>query len=517
MMMPSPQPLHRQSNYRWLNFTRTYSDSLLLSIGFCTLVTLLFLASSDEFLHWFVLPVWACGVIVGTDAADWMRGRISLFDPVGIIGVIGLHFFFLSPLMHVGWEYFMDAPTLPFDWRAALGGMAIFNFVGLLIYRYFRDVFLRYPPPPVQTVWRLNRPRFVLFTGIMLFVTALLQAWVYSRYGGISGYMQAATDLENPNQMQGMGLIFLVSETFPVLAIMLFAVLAQSRPSWQSWTVLALVLLSFLVLRILFGGLRGSRSTILFALLWASGILHFYVRPIPRQFVMIGIAFMVMFMYAYGFYKAAGAAGIQAVGDSTARAELAQSSGRDLQSVLLGDLSRSDVQAYIFDQLWSPVSNTHSDYQYAWGRTYLGAVALFVPRSLWPGRPAHKVLEGTEIVYGRGSYEEGETWSSKIYGLAGETMLNFGPMAIPIAFMLFGLVVSLARRFLLSLQVGDTRLLLFPFVAILCVVLLTADSDNIMFNIVQNGTVPFLVTFVGSIIVQRQIVVQRVDEEAVAA
>src|SRR5690606_3976720 len=110
MMQPSPQPLAQPSVNRWLNLTRVHADSLLFSAGFCTLALLLFLAGSDEFLHWFILPVWACGVLVGTDAFDWARGRVAMFDPVGVIGVLGMHFFFLAPLMHVSWDYWLEAP-----------------------------------------------------------------------------------------------------------------------------------------------------------------------------------------------------------------------------------------------------------------------------------------------------------------------------------------------------------------------------------------------------------------------
>lgn len=494
---------------RWVESTRAHTDSLLISLGLCTFVLAVLVSGSDKLLHWFVLPVWMCGVLVGMDAYDWARGRMSLFDPVGIIGLLGLHFFFLAPLLHISWNYLMDAPVPPSDWRVAMGGMAALNFIGLLVYRACRDVFLRRAPSSQPVEWRLNKRRFLTLMPFMLLLTGALQLWVYARYGGFSGYIEAATAYQYPDRMAGMGVVFLFSETFPILLLMLFAVKAQDRRKWQSWQVLVCVMIAFLVLRILFGGLRGSRSAILFALLWASGILHFYVRPISRQAVLVGAAFMVMFMYIYGFYKAVGTESFKAIGDAEAREDIQESSGRDFQSVLLGDLSRSDIQAFIFDRLWSPRIVTQSDYELGWGRTYLGAAAFFVPESIWPNRPIAKVKEGTEIIFGMNTYNPGEVWSSKIYGLAGETMLNFGPLAVPLAFAFFGLIVSAVRRLLFTLKVGDTRLLIFPYLVTFCALILTADSDNLMVYLVQQGAVPFAVIVMGTLFMRERVLPSR--------
>lgn len=495
-----------QTPQRWLESTRSHSDSFWVSLTICSLTLLAMVAGSGRLVHWFVLPVLACGVLIGMDAYDWARGRMSLFDPVGLIGLLGWHFFFLAPLLHISWQFLMETPVPPVDWRADMGGMAVVNLIGLVIYRWTRNLFVRQAPqtPPAQ--WRLNKPLLVTILPFMLLFTGALQLWVYAKFGGVGGYIDAATDLSTDTKMAGMGIVFLFSETFPILALMLFAVCAKDKPGWQSWPVLIGVLVAFLVLRVLFGGLRGSRSAIVFALLWASGILHFYVRPISRQAVLGGMAFLVMFMYAYGFYKAAGSQSFQAIEDTEARTEIRESSGRDFKSVLLGDLSRADVQAYIFDRVWRPVEVTKTDYQYGWGRTYLGTLALFVPASIWPNRPVHKVKEGTEIIFGMGTYKENEVWSSRIYGLAGETMLNFGILAVPLAFVVFGAVVGLTRRLLMTLTVGDTRLLMYPYLVTFCALVLTADTDNLMVYIVQQGAFPFLMVFIGSIILKQRTV-----------
>ena len=162
--------------------------------------------------------------------------------------------------------------------------------------------------------------------------------------------------------------------------------------------------------------------------------------------------------------------------------------------MLLGDLGRADVQAFLLHRLWK----SDSDYRYAWGRTYLGSIALLIPSSIWPDRPPTKTKEGTDAEFGAGTYDEGQWYSSHVYGIAGETMLNFGPFPIPLAYLLVGVIVGRLRRFLWGLQPGDTRLLLFPLLVMSCFSILSSDSDNLLFNFIKDGLIPITAVWIGS-------------------
>jgi hypothetical protein len=453
------------------------------------------MAASDQFLHWFVVPVLFCGILMGIDAVDWLRSRLDVFDPIGILGLLGFHFFFLAPLLHVHWDYWMRYVIPPPEWRGWLGGMAFLNLLGLLVYRAFRGESIGNAlKQPKKMVWRLDRQRFFIIISGALLVTGLLQIWVYARFGGILGYMQAATDLENPDAMRGMGWIFMISESFPILALMAFAVYGKRKKLGKSWAMLALVLLVYFILKMLFGGLRGSRSNTIWGLFWAVGIIHFWFRPISRKFILVGCIFMVVFMYFYGFFKDSGVEGLKALDSARARAELTEQTGRGFDGTLLGDLGRSDVQAFVLYRLLRP----ESDYEYAWGRTYVGALALFIPGAFWPERPPTKVKEGTEALYGMGSYMPGKWVTSRVFGLAGETMLNFGPAPVPFAFLILGFGVRRVRRLMLTLDPADVRLLLLPFLINACFLILIADLENILFDTVKNFAVPFVVLALSS-------------------
>ncbi len=347
--------------------------------------------------------------------------------------------------------------------------------------------------------WKLNLTCYWWFISAALLITALAQIQVYRDFGGIQSYIAAATDQQvRGEQFQGVGWIFMISESFPILAIAAYAVYARTYNSGHSWKTIILALIVFLGLRILFGGLRGSRSSIVWALFWGVGIIHFWVKPVPRKFIFMGVSFLVVFMYLYGFYKSAGLDSIQALESTDARVALEESTGRDLKSTLLGDLARSDIQSFLVYR----ITSSTSDYVYAMGRTYLSAVSILIPRSIMERQP-NKSKEGTEVQHGMGSYIPVEWESSKVYGLAGEAMLNFGPAGVPFAFLVWGLLVGRIRGFIASLNPSDPRLLIAPLLINLGIVVLVGDLDNDIFYLIKNGFLPMMVLVMASFLPYR--------------
>jgi len=77
-------------------------------------------------------------------------------------------------------------------------------------------------------------------------------------------------------------------------------------------------------------------------------------------------------------------------------------------------------------------------------------------------------------------------------------MLNFGPIAVPFAYLIFGVVVGRLQHFFSKLHHRDTRLLLYPFLVSLCFSFLQSDSDTLLFNFIKDGFVPIFVVRFGS-------------------
>jgi hypothetical protein len=480
--------LHQSRRERAL-YSRGRLSDFLIAAYLCVFITVGFAFASERVIHWFVLPVLLCGILIGADAVYWMRGRF-VFDPVGVIGLVGFHMFFMAPLLHVVWDHWMRYIVPPPDWRPWLGGMAILNAIGLVIYRISRGWLNPQWRRGLQ-VWHLDRAKFLTLVGVGLLLTGGLQYWVYTRYGGIFGYILEY--VSRTGGFVGMGWIFTLSESFPILALMGFSVYAQRKRWSRSWFVIGVVLAIYWALLLLFGGFRGSRSNTVWGVFWAVGVIHFWIRPLSKRAILLGVLLIISFMYLYGFYKGAGLESLRALSPAT-RPMLEEQTGRTLKSVLLDDLARSDVQAFLLYRL----TGEDADYEYALGRTYLGGMTILIPRAIWPQRPPTKVKEGTEAQYGMGSYVPDHWVSSRVYGLAGEAMLNFGPLAVPFAFAVLGLAVGLVRRLFINLQPGDARLLLYPFLVNLCLVILVGDSDNVVFFLIKNGSVPLLLLTLAS-------------------
>ena len=66
------------------------SGSRLTDVMISAIVCLLFVmfmgAADPMLFHWFLIPLFACGVIIGADTVGWFRSRWDVLDPKGIIG-----------------------------------------------------------------------------------------------------------------------------------------------------------------------------------------------------------------------------------------------------------------------------------------------------------------------------------------------------------------------------------------------------------------------------------------------
>lgn len=496
---------------RSLSPTTADVSSVWISFFLCIAIALIVLLTANhaanQFAHWFLVPVLLCGILVGIDFVDWLRDRLSLFDPVGILGAFGFYFFFLAPLLHVQWDRWLEVWYIPpADWRPWLGGMAILNLLGLIVYRITRR-WIKPKNQIEQSVWRIDRVRFYWLLGLGMAIAALLQIRVYQQFGGIAGYIETVVEFQglgdsDANPFKGMGIVFLISESFPILALFGFTIYAQQRPRLRTSWVLLIVLAIFVLLQLFFGGLRGSRSNMIWALFWASGIIHFWIRPMTKKMIAIALVLIVLFMYLYGFFKTNGIEGVEAaLQGQTARAQIEQTSGRNLQGLFLGDFGRTDIQAFVLYRLM----RSDTDYSYAWGGTYLSAAATLIPSKLMSDRPVQtKNRQGTELEFGRGAFVPEQWQSSKLYALAGEAMLNFGAIAVPFVFAPFGLLVGWIRRCSLTWNYPDSRLLLLPALVNFCLVVLISDMDNNIFFLMKNCAFPMFILLLSSRKISRE-------------
>lgn len=474
------------------------TGDVLNAVWICLAILIAALIAFPECRHWFVIPLFCCGVICCLDGLRLFEGNgRELFDPVPMLGAFGLYFFYIAPLLHVGLDYWFITSTFspsgqPDDWRTWLGWMALINLGGLILYkgcqRRLTSRFLKRCP---STWYSMNRGSLQFWGPIVLGISLLAQVYIYLQFRGIGGFIEAfSSSRADAPEFQGLGWIMCIAESFPILLLIAWA--AHSR----KWGILNVgVVLSLLFALILvFGGLRGSRGNTVFAILYAVGIIHLTLYRLTWRPLGMLVILLVAFMYIYGFYKVSEQTFVDATSSLDSMAYEGERNGRTLDAVLLGDMDRADIQAYTLFQ----VMQDGRDAEYGYGRTYTDAVVDFVPHAILPDRPPGKVKYGTDLFFGNGTYSPEGFGSSKIYGLAGEAMLNWGLLGIVPCFIVFGAIVGWLQAFVRRLHPADSRRYLAPILSIACIVALSSDFDNVLYVLLRHALMPAILIWLCS-------------------
>jgi hypothetical protein len=453
-------------------------------------LTLTFTFWSPAARHWFIIPVMLCGVLTGVDVVRWLRGRLDLFDPRTIIGCLAFYGLFITPLLHVAWDSFGAGYDLVLfgDWRPWLAVMAALDAMALLAYRFAHNwVFDN--TKPSTTRWEISRKKFYPAFAIALACSIAAVVTFLWQLGGIAGLIDAYE--YNPDAFVGKGWLLVLAWPLAVLSfIILVFMWTDPRDKNRRRLAVGMMLLSVAgISHFLLLGWFGSRGTTVWAIFWMAGIVHYRFRKLSPALTAGGAIFLIGFMYFYGFYKEQKRASLEIL---RSPAMWLQPTGyeRDLKYLLLGDLARSDSDAYILHNL----IKDPGDYNYRWGLTYAGALAILVPKNFWPDRPDFKIEAGTEAQLGKAT-----SWRSlRTYGLGGEAMLNFGPWGVVPAFAVFGAIVGWYRKKLKSWTSSDSRMLIAPFFCILSAIVLVGDSDNLVYAVLTQAVLIAMALFASS-------------------
>lgn len=426
--------------------------------------------------HWFLVPVTVCGVLIGIDVVDWLRRRRDVLDPRAVIGLLGLHFFYLAPILHVLLDYWMREADPVSGWPTALGAMATLNAAGLALYRVVVSVGAGRPRRERAGELKLRVFYQVGILAAGIGVAAFAGELVM--FGGWEGFL--TTMAGDREALAGWGWMLIVAESFPLLAFAVVTV-RWRRTLARRPVVVLLLWLSFALAQFVVSGVRGSRNNTVWPVLVGLLLIHYLVLRVSRRTLVAFALGFVVFMYAYGLYKGAGAQVLDiARGDRTV-AEVSDRTGRDVPTMLLGDLGRADVQALVLDRIRAGQAAP------ALGSTYLSAPAFAIPQWLLPHPPAGKVEVGTDAIYGSGAYDAGLR-SSRVYGITGEAVLNFGLLGGLLSFAVFGLVVRFAGRYCASAWSATSLVpkLLAPSVTVIAISALSWDADNLTWFVLKH-------------------------------
>ncbi len=477
---------------RW--WKEALATNYILSTVLVILTILFFLISTPNARHWMIIPIGFCGILAGSDIVRWFRGEIDVFDPKFFVSLFLFINCFLAPFMHVYYGIYGKDFYLT-DWPYWFGLMGFLNYGGIVLFKMAQRFFYN-RARIVKSYWQINPGQiFTIGLPVILisFISLLIIHFIFGGLVKVMGeYMVSQVATQNWHYLS---VLRMFGDPFVPLLMMLFICwLHINKPDRSRSTMTVLIILgATFVLQFLSVGMRGSRSIIIVGVLTVAIITHFTVRPISRKWILVGLAFTMVFLYLYDFRKKMGTEGWKVFSDSETRQAMAEEMGVGLHTTLMGDMARADVQAYM---LYNLSENPDINYQYKHGWTYVMSVLSFIPRAVWPTKPLGvKRYAGAELLQGY----SGQQGSTRQYGLAGEAMLNFGYFGIIPAYIVLGVILGTARKKMLSLTPSDARLFLVPILLLMIQSMIISDSDNWMFGLIRKGFLPFIVFYFGSV------------------
>lgn len=466
-------------------------------------VTLLFLLTAAmlaaELRHWLLLPSLACGALTGKDLVAWLRGRMDIFDVKAAIAALMYNGTVVAPALYLSMGGYHDDNPWRVTWRLKTLEMWQFwlgvflTYVFVLVSLYLASMRLGFAgksPRAEAKTWRVPK-------GISLFLGAVILAsvvaWIVylTKVGGFRGMDETRYQLSV--ERLGTGPLLMLAGSTPFM-VAFGIIILRGRARQTKGGAIGVVLLLMLVLAmqlVLVGGL-GSRTKILGALFAAMAMIHFFWRPFRRKELLVALIPLFLFLQVYSLYKDYGLQVFRVFSGDPVVREYRVGSRRSLAGSLVGDLSRSYVQAGI---LQATIKDPDA-YEYAFGRTYANALIEPIPHALWSraNRPTYwrKGWYGWQLAAGGASYSRHMNVRPNVlqYGLFGEAMFNLGVVGPLLMAPVFGFLVGRLRRLYASLQPRDARLLITSILVPVAMSGFLGDFDNVIRIILYTVAVP---------------------------
>ncbi|HUT29792.1 MAG TPA: hypothetical protein VMX13_08370 [Sedimentisphaerales bacterium] len=466
-----------------VNYVTSGLLTLAIGIGFAVV--------SDECRHWCLIPLLLCGAVAGPDLIAWFRKELDGLDPKALVAAHIYLTCFVAPLLHLSFEAYGEDFYVS-GWADYFGYMACFNFAGIILYKLVHNILFK-RTRPVNSFWKMQPGKFIYAFVPVLAISLGASAAITLFFGGLikrAGVLSLSAGAEEYSGYLSV-LLMLGDPTVSLIVMTVIYWLYQKNHDKPRSLGLVMILIMFaFILQFLLVGRRGSRSDIVVAVAALGGIIHYRLRPFSPKLILLGMFAVVMFVYLYGFYKFLGPRGWEAFYSTQARTQMKYELGGNSPLATVLNRAKSDVQAFLLFRL----AEYKGQYEPVHGRTYAMAVLTFIPRAIWKTKPVSIKTEAGTAIQGYSSIRV----SRRVYGLAGEAMLNFGYWGIVPAFLVFGMFLGWFRKKVATMEPSDSRFFLIPFVVLTCGLVLGSDSRNLVFGLLKMGVLPFLVVFIGS-------------------
>lgn len=430
------------------------------------------------------------GSLALSDFMDALRGKRDVLSARALVSALMFHTTYVTPLMHLGLDSYPRFLVLPDDMETAFFNHAVWQALCVSVYFLFLRVFstdkndLR-EPAQVESALHLKLVfRWLIMLGI---VSAIIFVYVVMSVGGPISWLNAQLNYREGSGNPGW--IIALAEAFPSLFFMAYLIRLSRGDLTRKQVVQRLLLAAILIIAITFisSGLRGSRANLVWPALTIILMIHILFYRFKLKILAILVVLGMAFAGLYNIYKKEGLDGVQNAQEHGID-QLSSTSDYSFgfENVLMGDFSRSGIQAVVLDR-WNTVGFTPY-----YGVTYIGDVLLFLPGSTVSTQLPNKSLAATDILYGSGAAKYTDAFSTRIYGLQGEALMNFGPVGSVLVFIPFAYIVGrIERLFRMARQTLSVDSAILYAVLIPALLLLyLSDLDNVLRNITSNVLLP---------------------------
>lgn len=454
-------------------------NKLIITTVLILAINMLFLVVFNVPVGWYMLPVSACGIVSSYQI-------IRIFYICRLNGLrLPLVFYFyctlffgcyLAPLTHFAtnfWLIFNNSLVLPENWEPYVLIIGVLNAVGLglftLCYQFFYQT-----SKPYNRVYLLLQSIKLNYVYVIAGISFIFQLFIYSRLGGITGFIETYESRGDGEGFAGFGLLFIISEFFPIALMFLFYIKAVRNEVWRRPVIIFSFLLILFITCMFFGGLRGSRSNTILTLLHAGMLIHFFIRRFHVKEMVVGLLFLVCFMYVYKFYKQGGAEAVTQYSEGTLDAS-EDKYNFNVMEMLLTDFARGDIQPYLIYKYQD------NKYEPKMGETYIGGLMHFLPGFIIDKEQlTTKKTAATELLYGHNGQAMG-FYTTRIFGLLGEYILNFGYYTAFLIYLPLAFFIAKLDKWVYSLSPADVRNFIVPLWILFVIFLFSADLDNTIF------------------------------------
>lgn len=464
-------------------------------------IDFLFVIFFPNTLHWFLIPLSICGLLLFPDVIKWANGIYDTFDPRALISLLGIYFFFLSPIIAIALnlEFLEPPPSVsPADWLPWYGFMGILNVIGILSYKFGLNIIMRRKDRKYLYVF--DYAKFKVLGSFFIIVGLICWVFYLKKFGGFFGIISTMVETLNKYLvMEAVAGTALYQQFFSSIPLLFNAVIIYKI--WKSQKTISFlhmlaVLFFMLVVTIIFDPTLffGRRSSLLMPLSIVLITMHLTVKKIRKRHFLLFILLFVLLLYIGSFYKEFGPETFSILANSSGKnwSYYMASSKRGALTLFFTTFTRAPLQAGMLYRF----IDFPGQYDFQCGKIYFDAIANLIPRQFWHSKPLFPLITiaGTDLFFGKGGFSADEfriipaTW-----GIAGEAMLNFHIWGVPLAYFIFGLIIGRVSKMMSCIPPMDSRRLILPTLVPYLVLLLAADVNTIIMHFFQTGVILFII------------------------